>query len=583
MKAKEGVITILITDATGFIGQQLAHFLLENKLNQKKVRLIFIARNPKKLSPKLKKEFFVIQSSLEELAALKSWALWEELDYVLHFAAEVKIAGKKSTLKASNIEGTKQLIERLAKSKKLQRFILASSVGAVDRLKTEKILKPLTEEQEPNPLTYYGKTKLESELLVKQSGLNYTIIRIPWAFGPGMTADTHVNKLSFLAQKNHVISKINFPGKVSLLPVEDLCQMIKFCLEEEKTKNETFFIKGQIKDMALADIFKLTKSLYGHQSRTLEIPKIIQALFKATRPLLPLVLQNLHDDVLCVSDKKIRALGFKAETDFHTSFQKMLHANNQPYNEEVFLVTGAASGIGEALARSLYVSGKSLILVDRKDLSSDLKKQAKVVLKLDLTQKEDLEQLEKQVQEEKRLAAVINCAGIGEKTTIQKMSQNKIEKMLALNCLATAKLSKLAIDRFVKQKKGILINISSTTAIQPFPFFAIYAASKSFVSFMTRAMMVELKDDARIKIVDVLPSGVDTNFQENAKVKKRKDERLLSPEEVAGTISRLITKNKKSGTYYIGNKGPIQEIMARVLPKQMNNVYGVDTFSVCVN
>jgi short-subunit dehydrogenase len=139
-----------------------------------------------------------------------------------------------------------------------------------------------------------------------------------------------------------------------------------------------------------------------------------------------------------------------------------------------------------------------------------------------------------------------------------------------VNALALARLSGAALQAFSQRHRGVLINVSSSAALQPLPLFAVYSASKAFVSHLTEAAMSEVGALSDVSVMNVVPSGTDTALQSSAGVKKGAREKLLSPEFVADRIACLVLRHGASGTYFIGTRGRVMDLMARLLPRRFN-------------
>ncbi len=184
------------------------------------------------------------------------------------------------------------------------------------------------------------------------------------------------------------------------------------------------------------------------------------------------------------------------------------------------LITGASSGIGKELAKLFSNDGYDLILVARNktklnELAKELKNNV-LVKSYDLS---DIKKCYLLFEEIKGLdiAYFINNAGFG---NLGFFSETDIEienNMLQLNINAVHTLTKLFIQNY---EQGDVVNISSLAAFVPTPTFATYAASKSYVYYLSRAINYELKKQRRNnRVLTVTPGPVKTNFNTKAKAK----------------------------------------------------------------
>ncbi len=185
------------------------------------------------------------------------------------------------------------------------------------------------------------------------------------------------------------------------------------------------------------------------------------------------------------------------------------------------LITGASSGIGMELAK-LYAKAKyDLVLVarnkDRLDhLASELKSEnIDVIVKpFDLS---DLAQCDLLFDEIKSLDIniFINNAGYGNLGFFNETQEDLELNMLDLNIRAVQVLTKRYIQHY---STGTVVNISSMAAFLPTPTFATYAATKSYVYNMSRAVNYELKrQKSNLRVLTVAPGPVKTNFNQRAK------------------------------------------------------------------
>ncbi|MBN2876735.1 MAG: SDR family oxidoreductase [Bacilli bacterium] len=184
------------------------------------------------------------------------------------------------------------------------------------------------------------------------------------------------------------------------------------------------------------------------------------------------------------------------------------------------LITGASSGIGLELARLYSQNGYDLILVARSvEKLNDLKKELKtssndiVVKAFDLSSPDQCNQLFDEVKS-LNISVFINNAGYGYLGHFSDTDINLERNMLDLNIIAVQILTKLFIQHY---EKGTVVNVSSMAAFLPTPTFATYAASKSYVHQLSRAVNYELKKKKKnIRVLTVTPGPVKTKFNERA-------------------------------------------------------------------
>ena len=561
--------TVFITGATGFIGGHVARYLLEHGLGGKKVRLLLLTRDPERIPMDLRGEHVVpVIGELDDLPRLRQ-AL-RGVEFVFHFAAEVKFSGGADVWR-HNYEGTVSLLEALD-GLALKRFVYASTMGAIDRHPSDPCLRPLDESDEPYPLSEYGKSKLKAETAVRESGFDYTIVRVTWGYGPGMTPDTHVRNLMQGVYDRKIFSIFDFPGRVSIIAVGDLARVFVFVAEKAEAQNQIYFASDG-RPVSLGDLFKLMGKMVGRPAAFIAVPRLLSAIARRIRRYLPLTVQNLNSDVLCASNQRLVELGFRPVISKREGLRILAQSIGLcPYKfsegeQLISLVTGAASGIGRALAEQMHAQGHGLLLVDKDeerlmDFAGSLGADA---LCLDLTQSTSWDTLSTYIASKRYcLDWVVNNAGIGVRGLLTDVPFNRQQMVIELNCTAATFISRLALDNFRRAGHGMLINIASSSAFQPLPYMAVYAASKAYMLSFSRSITGEVLDLPGVHVLTVSPSGTATNFQSAAGVKQDPEEKLLSPEEVAAQILHAATRRKAE--LIVGNSGRMMSFAGRILP-----------------
>lgn len=571
---KRGQTVVFMTGATGFLGGHLAGELLRNGLEGKPVRLVYLSRDPKREAPDLG-DAVPLYGDLDEMPRLGAALMG--VDYVFHLAAEVKLTGGADIWR-NNYHGTLALLEACKAQPELKRFVHASTIGAVDRRPDDPCLAPLTEDHAPHPLSDYGRTKLEAEKAVCESGLPYSILRIPWGYGPGMTPDTHVWFLTDAVARKKLFSRVRFPGYVTILSASDLIDALVLLAHHKKTKNEIFFA-GDGRPLSLGDLFSRYASVIGQRAWRVAVPGPITYLARKTRSWLPFQVQCLASHVLWASPEKLFNIGFRPRLTQRQGLALLAEAQGrrEPLVEPdgrhrllISLVTGAAGGIGRAVAETMAGNGHKLLLVDRdvKAMKSVAEKLDAEQLALDLTDPAAVGEIEAFLDDKGYvLDWVVNNAGAGVRGRVGDLDPAVHRSVESLNCAALVDLSALAIRHFRRVKVGTLINIGSSAGFQPLPYMAVYAASKAFVRSFTLALAGETADCPGINVVLVIPSGTDTSFQAAAGVNKSPGEKLLTPDDVARGVVSVAYRGATEIT--IGRSGRAMALAARVLPRTL--------------
>lgn len=185
------------------------------------------------------------------------------------------------------------------------------------------------------------------------------------------------------------------------------------------------------------------------------------------------------------------------------------------------LVTGASGGIGEEFARQLMFCCHQMVLVARREdrlrsLASDLKQQNPdldiIFYVVDLVCSEERESfLSKLHDDGVKPDLLINNAGMGDFRKFSQSKWDKIDRMMQVNMTALTHLSHSLIPQMRERGSGAIINVSSLASILPMPEFAVYAATKAYVTSFSEALRLELKGDG-IPVMALCPGPVHTEF-----------------------------------------------------------------------
>lgn len=239
------------------------------------------------------------------------------------------------------------------------------------------------------------------------------------------------------------------------------------------------------------------------------------------------------------------------------------------------LVTGASSGIGLAMAKSLATRGMNLIITARSEnklneIASELKKQGinVQVFRSDLSQKGAPERLFEQVENAGlQVDLLINNAGFGKWGEFLEATREQYDELIQLNINALTELCYLFIPGMLKRGEGGIINLGSTASFIPVPFAAVYSASKAYVLMFTEALQGEYGDRG-IQCMTLCPGGTDTNFATvaNPDVKMKPGDFKDTPEFVAEAGINAFLK----GNLYVitGSRNKIIGILPRVLSRK---------------
>ena len=197
------------------------------------------------------------------------------------------------------------------------------------------------------------------------------------------------------------------------------------------------------------------------------------------------------------------------------------------------VVTGASSGLGEEFARQLAPGCKTLVLVARRgDRLEELARVLRAehsglefgVIVADLTYPAAREHLVTKIAKAKlQPDLLINNAGMGDYGEFSEADWPKLESMLKLNVEALTYLSHALVPMMKEGGGGSIINVSSLASLLPIPDFAVYAATKAYVTSFSEALRIEVADHG-IGVTALCPGPVHTGFGEVAMGEGRSNE-----------------------------------------------------------
>jgi hypothetical protein len=217
----------------------------------------------------------------------------------------------------------------------------------------------------------------------------------------------------------------------------------------------------------------------------------------------------------------------------------------EPSVSNTALVTGASSGIGAAIARELASRGYSLVLVARREerlrsLATDISAEHDVeveIITADLSDESERDRLQRELGGRGRaVELLVNNAGFGHQADFARSPRERMVEMVRVNVEAVVDLTSRFIGQMAERGRGGVINIASTSAFQPLPGSAVYAASKSFVLSFSEAIRTELRGTG-VTVTAVCPGPVRTEFMATAEAPGVEDRTpgivWMSAEEIA--------------------------------------------------
>lgn len=185
------------------------------------------------------------------------------------------------------------------------------------------------------------------------------------------------------------------------------------------------------------------------------------------------------------------------------------------------LITGAASGIGEAFSRRLAGEGYDLILVDRqRDLMEALAEELRAshgvaveTIASDLSDSQDVLSVERRIAAEESLSVLVNNAGYCTEGFFADLDIEGQLDIVAVHDIASMRLVRAALPQMKARHRGDIINVASMLAMFPFPGSVTYNATKAFLVAMTETLHMELRGSG-VRVQVLCPGFTHTHFHD---------------------------------------------------------------------
>lgn len=220
------------------------------------------------------------------------------------------------------------------------------------------------------------------------------------------------------------------------------------------------------------------------------------------------------------------------------------------------VVTGASSGIGEAIAREYFARGASVTLVARRQDNLERIAQAgrSHVVALDVAADPSPEKwLDEAEQALGPIDVLVNNAGIQIVKNVVDTEWSEAEHLLRLDLLVPLRLTTIVLRRMVARNTGCIVDISSVGAIAPTPGMFFYSAAKAGLAAASESLRAEVKKHG-VHVVTVYPGPITSALEAagRAAFEDRVTARHVptgSPEVLARLIANAVEKKKPRVLY----------------------------------
>ena len=265
-----------------------------------------------------------------------------------------------------------------------------------------------------------------------------------------------------------------------------------------------------------------------------------------------------------------------------------------PWRETIFqivkrvFITGASSGIGLAIAKSLVMQGHEVWGTSR-NLDRIPKMPQWHPVRLDLSDPPSVkEAFDAALAEAGYFDVLINNAGAGHFDPAELVPLETIASQFQILVFGQIQLMQLALRHMQARGEGLIINVTSLASRLPVPFMAAYNAAKAALASFTMSIQLEL-GNSRVHVVDLQPADIRTEFNQgvikstkanrryDAKVAKtwevveRNMKKAPTPDLVAKYVLKLINADRPSPRITVGDlfQSKIAPLIFRFLPQRV--------------
>lgn len=239
--------------------------------------------------------------------------------------------------------------------------------------------------------------------------------------------------------------------------------------------------------------------------------------------------------------------------------------------KKTIFITGASSGLGKAAAKLFASKNWTVIAAMRNpQKETELRQFSNIhLLELDLNNPSQIEEVAKKAEEISPIDVLLNNAAYGLMGPFEGTTTQQLEQQINTNFLGTILVTKSFLPYLRSRRARTILSITSSTANIPYPFVAVYAATKSALETWTEGMSFELIEFG-IHIKTVVPAYMQTSFGKNAQFVSHPDyqetfnhyfklmgadssEKRDTPESIANVVYQAATDDQNLLHYTAGN------------------------------
>lgn len=257
---------------------------------------------------------------------------------------------------------------------------------------------------------------------------------------------------------------------------------------------------------------------------------------------------------------------------------KVGQAGQKKISGKTYVIVGASSGFGRGVAQELGKYKANVVLAARRtDLLEEVADTIRVhggnaiVVTMDISKPEDLQRVvDAAVKEYQTIDVWINMAGVAAVGRFWEIPVEDQARVIDVNLKGFFYGSRVAVEQFIKQRKGVLINMGSVESEIPLAYQISYAASKAGVRSLGLALSQELRlnDYHDIKVVTIEPWAVDTPLWQHAANYSGVEPKMALMDEPDKVVNAVLRKSLRPAKIVpVGWKAKGSSFFANVFPR----------------
>jgi 2-hydroxycyclohexanecarboxyl-CoA dehydrogenase len=248
--------------------------------------------------------------------------------------------------------------------------------------------------------------------------------------------------------------------------------------------------------------------------------------------------------------------------------------DQQRFEEDVVVVTGAARGIGNAIARGFAREGAAVIILDKLEDEAEAAAGAiaaaggeATALVTDVTVAQQVKDAVGQIIADwGRIDVLVNNVGWNQPTPFLASDEAFWDKLLDVNLMAALRFCRQVLPHMIDRQGGRVVNIASIAGLHPWPGSVLYGVAKAGIISMTRSLAAAMAEH-NIRVNCVCPGPTETTLSKTLRetnpdyVKAIHGMvqlgRLADPEEIAGAVLYLASEEASfvTGEYLVVDGG----------------------------